>query len=229
MATHDETVTGGSIRHAALLDVLAILSSRARENTGWQRRGIRGWMFTDEFGKVAFAADGLTAAAARGLVSREDVLDPGRKLPLYINRITQGGENLLASHRGREALTIPAPRRRLTAADAETLYLPSGAWTGLRVMASNPNAEEWIPAARLGPGFFAEDREFLRSRQLAEVLRPTSGRANAPLLYRATALGRGARALDTTTSADRVQIRVKGATLRAPVPASGRADSGSAG
>lgn len=215
MTIQNENPGDRSSRAVGMIQVLALLSAHAREKKGWHRRGVRGWVFTDELGKVAFAGELLTAAAARGFAIREDVLDPGRKLPLYINRITQAGEDHLALHEGREAVKVRAPHF-LSSADAETLYIPSGAWTGLCALATSPNPEEWIPAVRIGPGFYAEDREFLRARHLIEVLRPASGRANGPLLYRATALGRGARARDTTTSRDRVQVRVNGLTLRVP-------------
>jgi hypothetical protein len=211
------------LNHAAgMVQVLAHLSARAQENKGWQRRGVRGWVFTDELGNLAFAGELLTAAAARGFAIREDVLDPGRRLPLYINRITQAGEDYLAQHEGREPGKIRAAQRSVTEADAETLYVPSGAWTGLRALATIPDPEEWISASRMGLGFYAEDRKFLLSRGLIEVLRPASGRPSEGLRYRATALGREASARDTTTSAGRSQVRVRGLALRnatrTPVP-----------
>lgn len=214
MTPSDEHPEGTEPRADRVLPILAPLSTHAREKRGWQRRGVRGWAFTDELGAAALVgAELLNAAAARGLVVREDVMDPGRRLPLYINRITQAGEDLIARHEGRTAATITPPRRDLTPADAETLYVPRGTWSGLRTLAAQPDADAWIPAAAMDARFDAEDRKFLLSRNLAQVRRPDSGRANEGFLYRATPLGRGAKARDTTSSEVRVQIRVQGLAL----------------
>lgn len=114
------------IRGGDLLGVLRILSVHAREGTGWARKGVRGWVFTDEV-PDALAGVNLTDLAQLGFILREDVRDPGRRLPLYLNRITQAGEDELAAAEERDSSPIPRARRSLTPADTETIYVPAGA------------------------------------------------------------------------------------------------------
>jgi hypothetical protein len=201
------------------LEVLRALRARSSDNVGWMRRCVRGWIFTDELRSFPLAVERLVSLAERGLVSREDVLDPGRNLPLYINRITQAGEVYLSVLESRDAVTIRRPRR-LSAADAVTIYLPRSAWAALRVLAAVRDPEELVAGALVarqsGEKFFAEEREALERRKLIEVFRPATGGRHHPLMYRATRLGRGARARDTRSSTKRVQVTVPGIALRAP-------------
>lgn len=205
------------IRGADLLGVLRILSAHARDGTGWTRKGVRGWVFTDEV-PDGLAGVNLTDLAQLGFIVREDVRDPGRKLPLYLNRITQSGEDKLAAAEKRDPSPIPRPRRSLTPADRETIYVTTGAWRALRTLAREPVDDPWRSLAQInghpGTAIYPEDTEFLLARDLAEIQRPAAVSRTSPVLHRATSLGRGARVRDRKASGTRVQIRVPGITLR---------------
>jgi hypothetical protein len=196
-------------REAEELRILATLSAKVRGTQGWNRRGVRGWVFTDELGHIPITDDNrYPDLGARGLICREDVLDPGRKSPLYLNRITQMGEDHLAEREDRDPHRVPAKRvGTLSVLDQETIYIPARAWRGLETLVAAP-PEEWTIATALS-AFFDTDRKFLENRALIEVRRPEGGKNRGPL-YRATALGRVAIALDTETSTSRVQIHVPG-------------------
>lgn len=204
------------------LQILATISAKVRSNHGWTRRGVRGWVFTDELGHIPITDDNrYPDLGARGLICREDVLDPGRKSPLYLNRITQMGEDHLAEHEGRDPYHVPAKRvGTLSVLDQETIYIPARAWRGLETLVAAP-PEGWTIATALS-AFFDTDRKFLVNRALIEVRRAEGGKKRGPL-YRATALGRGAIALDTQTSTSRVQIHVPG--LRQQLAAQRAADT----
>lgn len=205
------------IRGGDLLSVLRTLSAHAREGTGWARKGVRGWVFTDEI-PDGLAGVNLTDLAQLGFIVREDVRDPGRRLPLYLNRITQAGEDELAAVEERDPSPIRRARRVLTRADRETIYVTMGAWQALRALAREPMDDPWRSLAlingRAGTAIYAEDTEFLLARHLAAIQRPEEASRTSPVLYRATSLGRGARVRDRKASGTRVQIRVPGITLR---------------
>jgi hypothetical protein len=205
------------IRGGDLLGVLRILSTVALEGTGWVRKGVRGWVFTDEV-RDGLAGVNLTDLAQLGFIVREDVRDSGRRLPLYLNRITQAGEDELAAAEERAPSPIPRARRILTPADTETIYVPTGAWQALWALAREPMEDPWRSLAqingRAGTAIYSEDTEFLLARDLAAIQRPQVVSRTSPVLYRATSLGRGARVRDRKASGSRVQIRVPGITLR---------------
>lgn len=205
------------IRGADLLGMLRILRSHAREGTGWARKGVRGWVFTDEV-PDGLAGVNLTDLAQLGFIVREDVRDPGRKLPLYLNRITQAGEDELAAAAERDPSPIPRARRSLTPADRVTIYVTTGAWQALRALGREPVDDPWRSLAQInglaGTAIYPEDPEFLLGRDLAAIQRPQVVSRTSPVLYRATSLGRSARVRDRKASGTRVQIRVLGITLR---------------
>lgn len=199
-------------------ELLAALVEDALGGAGWTRDGIRGWRFIDELTeRFPFAIDTLRPLLRAGLVAREDVLDPGRTTPLYLHRATQAGEDRLAARERR--VPRPLPRPRHAPADAETLYLPANAWAGLSVLAAFDDPDAWVPATEIGERirrtFFFEDGVYLERRGLVERRRPeATTRRNEPMRYRATALGRAARARDRRASATRVQVVVPGIALR---------------
>lgn len=205
-----------------VLDFLRALVEDALADRGWMRRGVRGWRFTDELtSRFPFAVDHMRVLERRMLAVREDVLDCGRSAALYLNRVTPAGEEYLAAREGRDPRALPAAAAELPAEDAETLYLPTDAWAALRVLAALPDPEQWLPGSHIteaiGRTFYHEEGEFLDSRGLVERRRPEAPtRPNEPMLYRATALGRGAGERDASTSATRVQVRVPGLVPRAP-------------
>jgi hypothetical protein len=197
-------------RQAEEFQILAALSAKMRNGEGWTRRGVRGWVFTDELGSIAISNDNrYPDLAARGLICREDVQDPGRKAPLYLNRITQAGEDHIAEHEVREPIRVPSKRvGSLPLLEQETIYVPSRAWRPMMTLIAAPE-EQWTTTSGL-ESFFDEDRRFLEKRGLLERRQPAGGQASRRLLYRATPLGRGAVALDSEASPERVQIRVPG-------------------
>jgi hypothetical protein len=201
------------IRGGDLLGVLRILSAHARQGTGWARKGVRGWVFTNEV-PDGLAGVNLTDLAQLGFIVREDVCDPGRRLPLYLNRITQAGEDELAAVEERDPSPIPRARRSLTRADRETIYVTTGAWQALRALAREPVDAPWRSLAQIngreGTAIYPEDTEFLLARHLAAVQRPEEVSRMSPVLSRATSLG----VRDRKASGTRVQIRVPGITLR---------------
>jgi hypothetical protein len=199
---------------AEIIQVLTLLGAATAEGTGWTRRGVRGWHFTDEMGGIFLAGVHLAQLAHEGLVERDDVGDPGRKRPLYVHRITQAGENLLAEHQQRSLRTVAASRKEPDEADLETLYLAADAWLALRALAQAPAPEAWHRPAEIaaltGRNFYPEEGEFLVSRGLFEIQHPDPARRNAPRTYRASPLGRAATLRDGSASTSRVQIRVPG-------------------
>lgn len=202
------------LRSSEKLALLKVLSARVREGAGWTRRGVRGWMFTDEF-PAALAAEHLPALEQGGFIVREDVSGPLRTQPLYLSRITQSGEEEVALLEQREAAPVPRARS-LSPADRETIYIPAGAWDALAPLAREPEVDPWRSlsqiAERARTPIHPEDVEFLVSTGLGEVRRPEVVGPRTPLLYRATELGRRTRARDTKTSPNRVQIRIHGPT-----------------
>jgi hypothetical protein len=204
-----------------IIQVLTLLGAAAAEGTGWTRRGVRGWHFTDEMGEIFLAGVHLAQLARDGLVERDDVDDPGRKLPLYVHRITQAGEALLAEHQQRSARTVEPPREEPDEADLETLYLTADAWLALHALANASASDTWHRPSEItamtGRSFYREEGAFLVSRGLFEMQEPDPERRTAPRTYRASLLGRAATLRDGTTSPSRVQIRVPGlraATVR---------------
>jgi hypothetical protein len=208
---------GNRIRREDLIRVLRMLRSLPLEGKGWTRKGVRGWVFTDE------VQDGLAGVNLRdllqlGMIVREDVRDPGRRLPLYLHRITQVGEDELAAEDGRDAIPISRARANLTPADRETLYVPTNAWQTLAALAREPVEDPWRSLAQIAirakTPVLPEGPQFLVERGLAELQRPAVLSRTSPIVYRATILGRGARVRDRRAGAERVQVRVPGLILR---------------
>jgi hypothetical protein len=203
---------------AEIIQVLTLLAAAAVEGTGWMRRGVRGWAFTDEMGRIFLAGEHLRQLARGGLVERDEVGHPGRKTPLHLHRITQRGEDLLSEHQQRSPRTVTMPWNEPDEADLETLYLATDAWLALQALALAQDRETWHRPADItaitGRSFYREEGEFLVARGLFEMREPDPGRRNAPRTYRASQLGRATTLRDGTASPARVQVRVP--ALRAP-------------
>jgi hypothetical protein len=78
------------------IGLLNALSAVAISGGGWRRRGVRGWVFTDELPPADRNVDALRQLAEVGRLRREDVRDAFREKPFYTHRITQFGQNILA-------------------------------------------------------------------------------------------------------------------------------------
>lgn len=195
------------------ISILTVLSDRVRTDTGWQRRGVRGWMLTDELAHLGLPTHLLPDLAARGLIRREDAADPIRERPQYIVRITQAGENEVAEHAGRIASTIPHRRRSLNDVDRGTIFVTAPAWNALTILVTSPPGH-WVAAAAHGIRIKPQEQEFLAHRGLVEIQQPEGGGRRYPLMMRAA--DRGRQALAVVRAEDRVQVYVPG--LRASGP-----------
>ena len=189
--------------------ILGALSRRVRDNAGGQRRSVGGWMFTDELKRLGLCRSHIPDMAARGLIRREDALDPGRSAPRYINRITQAGEDYLAEHESRPAFRVPARTRTLPESDLEMVYISPRAWGGLAAL-TIASHDDWVTSDQLHGSFDQRERKYLVTRGLVEVRRAEAAPRPNTLLYRATDLARGVRVIDTTTDPARVQLHVPG-------------------
>lgn len=198
-----------TFRSETEFQILAALSRRVRDNAGWHRRSVGGWMFTNELKRLGLWGSQIPDMAARGLIRREDALDPGRRAPRYINRITQAGENHLAEHECRPAFRVPARNRTLPEIDLEMVYISARAWRGLEAL-TIANHDDWLNSDQFGGLFDQQERKYLVTRGLLEVRRAQAEARPNTLLYRATDLTRGARVIDTTTDPARLQLHVPG-------------------
>ena len=208
------------------LHLLRFLRSFALQGEGWQRRGVRGWVFTPELtSRFPLCADHLTRFFRDGLISRDDVRDAIRTNPINVHRITQAGENLLAEVEARTPVEIQ-PSGELSDTERHSIYMTAHAWQMLRILVSH-DPDEWISTAHItsqtGIPVYTEDALFLLSRGLIERKKPIGMPSNAPMLHRATRLGRNAQAIDETTSTSHVHVHVPGLPVPEPFQsASGR-------
>jgi len=166
--------------------------------------------FSDELPKSHVLLDQLRSFAARGLVDREDVRDAFRSSPMHLHRITQAGANVLAHATGTPIVTIE-PAGQLAPADVDPLFVSPSASDILAFLAVQEHGR-WFSFAEIrkasGRRPMADHGRFLLSRGLVE--RRSSPGQGGRFVYRATGLGRGARAIDAGTSHSRVQIHVPG-------------------
>ena len=199
-----------------------MLADKAVQGRGWTRREEPGWWFTDEITGFPLVGYHMKNLVARGYARRDDVRDPARAHPLYLHRVTVRGEDYLSGSTGR----IPRPLREpgeLTPVDQESLFFAREAWDGLATLARVEEDDGWVLGIeignRTGSSFFRNFAETLIARGLVESRpAPTDLRAGrGALQYRATSPGRSALLIDGTTSEARVQVRVPGIKLKAPI------------
>jgi hypothetical protein len=190
---------------------------------GWTWRGVSGWRFTDEFStRFLLVSEDLQELARRDYVTRDDVLDPARKNAFYLIRISGRGADYLAGCGGQVPPSLPEPGE-LTRVDLESLFISRNSWEGLVALCEELDADDWVPAerigTRIGSTFHQNDGETLIARGLAERRPIEGGASRVPRggrQYRATPLGRTARLVDGESSETRVQIRVTGLVRRTP-------------
>lgn len=193
------------------LELLQQLAAVLLSNRGWNHLKVRGWKFSDEFAPVEIAMDhGARAQLVRDMmIERDDVGDPARRSPWYLFRITQFGIEVL------QGMGLVPPDVAVefpcepTAEDRDTIFMSMDAWRALEYLGTQ-SREGWETFSAIrtnaAAGFFPDDVEFLVKRQLIVVDRTQPGGHR----YRATPLGRGARALDVTTIKARAQVLVPG-------------------
>jgi hypothetical protein len=204
------TVTDATKRGTYALTLLRALNDFAIRESMWLRRGVRGWAFADELPQpIVLRTEQLQRLAESGLILREEARDPFRTSSIAIHRITQAGRDVLAAADSLAKVALP-PAGDLTFVDAETVYMPLHAWVLLDALAAQ-GPEGWHTLAALrettGKSIRAENQFFLLSREL--VVRRRSATWE-PWVFRATPLGRAARALDSTSSRYRAQVHIPG-------------------
>ena len=211
--------------------LLMALSALAANGKGWNRRGVRGWAFTDELRTEDRSVEALRQLAAAGCIRREDVSDPFRVQPFHIHRIPQVGQNTLADAAGLPHVHVQSPSEVLTDVELETIYVSRDTWLSLAFLAEQEPGAWFTPdeiAGATGVGFGLEDSTFLAPRGMivCEKAPPRDGAGRSPRnFYQASALGRAARLLDASASERRVQVHVPGFRAfagEAPPPLPGR-------
>ena len=205
---------------------LRVLRDCAVAGRGWRRRGVRGWLFTDELPPCAPAA--LAGRAQHGLVLTDHVPEPGRRPRLALHRITPAGADAVARHEGRPGVGVDVPAGA-DPADAAVVYLPAGAWVALRALLCVRHTGGWaclaeVRACAAGRAVGPEDLAQLLRRRLAVSARAPGTVPREPGRYfRATPDGAALRLLDLRTgtddprSLDRVQATAE-PEPRAPPP-----------
>lgn len=189
------------------LTLLRFLS--ASLEAGWKRKRVAGWVFTDEI--PGDHGRELEPLAKSGHLLREDVRDPARRVPLYLSRITQPGEDEVAAAEQRAPRVVDTPRA-VTLQDRETIWMPLESWQALQALIRRQLDQPWLSIAELGDAartpLYPANLEFLMLRGLADEDRPAVVDRASPIRYAATALGRCAKLRATGTT--RAQIRIRG-------------------
>jgi hypothetical protein len=158
---------------------------------------------------VVIRTEQLQRLAISGLILREEARDPFRTSSIAIHRITQAGRDVVAAADHLAKVTLPRPGE-LTPEDLETVYMPFHSWVLLEALAGQePGSWTTLAALRASTGksILSESQFFLLSRNLVVRQRSADGQSWE---FQATALGRGAHALDVTSSRYRAQIHIPG-------------------
>jgi hypothetical protein len=191
-------VQTGKKLHEHGVELLSALSGFALKGELWQRRGVRGWAFSEELSYWGLRVDMLVPLAQAGLVWREDVRDPYRSNPLCIHRITQAGQNVLADVKGLPHVTIAQPADQLSEEEMESLYLSFDCWLGLEFLIRQDQGQ-WFSHSAIATGsgrpFYTTDGDYLLRRNLVERKKLEEGNRR---VYRATGDAHGARLIDRT-------------------------------
>ena len=201
--------------------LLNALADEAVQGRGWTRRNDRGWRFTDEFTRFPLVVHHMKNLVSRGYVRRDDIRDPARTNPLYLNRITIRGEDYLGGTCGWVPRPVGEPGD-LTPADLESLFISRNAWDGLVALQGVEQGDGWLLTIevgdRVGGTFFRGEADVLIARGLIEPRTAPSEllAGRGALQFRATPLGRAALLIDGETSESRVQVRVPGIRLKQP-------------
>jgi hypothetical protein len=195
-APADAAVQQGKKLHPYSVELLAALSGFAINCDLWQRRGVRGWAFSEELSYWGLRVDMLVPLAQAGLVWREDVRDPYRSNPFCIHRITQAGQNVLADVKGLPHVTIAQPADQLSEKEMESLYLSFDCWLGLEFLIRQ-DREQWFSHSDIATGsgrpFYTTDGDYLLRRNLVERKKLVEGNRR---VYRTTDDARGARLIE---------------------------------
>lgn len=195
------------------LRVLQCLEGEARGDRGWWRRGVRGWRLAPEIEtlvgrRISGVLPGLWT---RGCVDRIDVVDPGRRTPVHLYRVSQAGVHCLASGGGAPGSPeIPQPAPEREDPGAVFIYIPRRPWLALDLLRRHASFRlgpvrwreyGWLTPAEMRPRLscvLGEDMPWLLGRGLVE--RRVDSGAAAPVrpawFYRASALAMGLELVD---------------------------------
>lgn len=185
--------------------LLAVLVEAVASGSGWSWRGASGWIRSADCAPLPAwrAAECLAALCRKGLAIREDVRPPGKRLPVWLYRVTAPGAAAFAAG-GRRAPAVPAPgppEERV-----HRFLVPPGPLAALEVLArarrsSGDRPEKgsgWLTSTeirrRATAALAPEDVHWLVGTGLAERRDlPIPARTRPVILYRATPEGLAAR------------------------------------
>lgn len=198
-------------------EVLRYLRAYATTGRGWEWKRVKGWIFTQEFPhSLRIASTYLQTLARNYAVDLSDVRDPFQDRPIYLYRISAVGLAMLAAHERQDGggtddplayATIDTPADNLSADELETIFISSAQWRGLEYLQQRRST--FTPAEILKAvefRFYMNDADLLVRKHLAVEEQEPGGTRK----FRASTLGRRARAVDTTTSSYTVKVHVPG-------------------
>lgn len=210
---------------------LWFLEAEAWAGRGWWRRGVKGWRFYSEIEAATSARlpEVLPGLWERGYVDRAPVVDPGRRTPVYLYRISTAGVGYLGQVSGTprpEKVGEPLPDAEDP--DAGSLYLPLNPWNALDLLRRHAvhgigperfGQAGWMTPAEMRPrlrGVLGDDMPWLLSRGLVErrAIPAPATPTRPPWFYRASALALQLVLVDSapvgTGPAQFVQVRPAG-------------------
>lgn len=198
---------------------LLALRDAAVHATGWEREGVRGWMFYEEVENAVLLAiaEVLPRLTRWGLLERIDIRVAGSKRPRWMYRVSSSGVEE-AARLGRKPARVAARDAQLEQAD--TLYVPVRCW--LLVETLRRQREQGIGRVWFGqPGWMrsrdvqtaghrvdTEDFAWALRNQLVERREvPNVGRPVSPaIVYRISDRAMRAHAMD---AASRFYVRIR--------------------
>jgi hypothetical protein len=188
--------------------ILRFLLDLAERGGGYERRGVRGWVLSEDVAArtVLYVPERLPALARARLADREDVRAPGLNRPTWIYRINEAGAGRVREETTGAATPLPEPRD--TGPDP-AVAIPIGcrrALLTLRAWRDLPGTPPAVPGEtgwaltralmerareQYGRGFFQEDLDWLVRGGLVERRDHATSLPQRPVyVYRAAAATR---------------------------------------
>jgi hypothetical protein len=209
---------------------LIALADLAVNGRAFRRRAVRGWVPGPEL-KTVVGATGASWRLPRlrklGFITSHAVPDAGRpRNPLVMWRITQAGEDAIASLLKREPRRIPRPRE--DPRDQYQIYVGRRAWELLSLLQRHEGWLTWEQVAReaaaeLESRVWPDALTILLTRGFAQREK-RAGTPKSTVWVTATAAGRQVEATDLKASAATAQLRVRAvadAAASTPLESSG--------
>jgi hypothetical protein len=198
------------------LRTLIALADLAARRSGFKRWRVRGWVAGPQIKDVVGtpgASWRLPRLRERGLLSSDATTDAARpRNPIVMWRVTQLGENHIATRLDRPARSIARPRKDPD--DEYQIYISRRAWNFLSVLQQSDGFVTWDAAQRVAAAahrsrFWHDDLTIIITRGFAA--RENRGTRKQPEIWvTATELGHQVRATDLKASKILVQLRVPG-------------------